>query len=70
MTLAEFISKHTTVTAFAAKLGRSRAQVHRYIRGDNLSKSVIEEICRATDDQVRPSDFFAPTPSHKEAAQP
>lgn len=61
MTLAEFISERTTVTAFAAKLGRSRAQVHRYIRGDNLSKAVIEEICIATEGEVKPADWFAPT---------
>lgn len=59
MTLEDYIHKHTTVTAFAALLGKSRAQVHRYMRGENLSKSVIEEICRATGGAVQPHSFFA-----------
>ncbi|MBB3521086.1 helix-turn-helix domain-containing protein [Rhizobium sp. BK456] len=58
MTLEDYIHEHTTVTAFAALLGKSRAQVHRYMRGENLSKSVIEEICRATSGAVEPKSFF------------
>ncbi|MEZ2220737.1 XRE family transcriptional regulator [Rhizobium sp. RCC_161_2] len=58
MTLEDYIHEHTTVTAFAALLGKSRAQVHRYMRGENLSKSVIEEICSATGGAVPPSSFF------------
>jgi hypothetical protein len=58
MTLEDYIHTHTTVTAFAALLGKSRAQVHRYMRGENLSKSVIEEICRVTDGAVEPKSFF------------
>lgn len=60
MTLEDYIHKHTTVTAFAALLGKSRAQVHRYMRGENLSKSVIEDICRATGGAVQPKSFFEP----------
>ncbi len=59
MKLAEYIRETTTVTEFARQLGRSRAQVHRYMLGRNLSKSVIEEICKASNGQVHPSDFFA-----------
>lgn len=59
MNLGQYIRDNTTVTDFAKKLGRSRAQVHRYILGRNLSKSIIEEICAATDGAVRPADFFA-----------
>lgn len=58
MTLNDFISRHTTVTAFAKKLGRSRAQVHRYLNGENVSKAVIEEISAATDGAVTPADWF------------
>jgi len=58
MTLAEYIRETTTVTNFAKKLGRSRAQIHRYMLGKNLSKPVIEEICAATEGAVRPADFF------------
>ena len=58
MTLDEYISKHTTVTDFAKKIGRSRAQVHRYLNGDNVSKAVIEEIREATDGAVTPADWF------------
>ncbi len=61
MTLEDYIHEHTTVTAFAAMLGKSRAQVHRYMRGENLSKSVIEEICRATGGAVEPKSFFNTT---------
>lgn len=63
MTLTEYIDQHTTVTAFAAKLGRSRAQVHRYMRGENLSKGIIEDICLATDGLVSPAEFFATPPA-------
>ncbi|HEY8358651.1 MAG TPA: helix-turn-helix domain-containing protein [Ramlibacter sp.] len=58
MQLETYIRENTTVTAFAKRLGKSRAQVHRYIRGENLTKSVIEEICKETGGQVAPSDFF------------
>lgn len=67
MTLSEYIHSQTTVTDFARKLGRSRAQVHRYILGKNLSKSIIEEICAATDGAVQPADFFA-APAEKASA--
>jgi len=58
MTLEDYIHEHTTVTAFATLLGKSRAQVHRYMRGENLSKSVIEEICRASGGVIEPKSFF------------
>ena len=67
MTLEDYIHQNTTVTAFAALLGKSRAQVHRYMRGENLSKGVIEDICRATDGAVEPKSFFQPA---TRAAQP
>lgn len=60
MTLEDYIHEHTTVTAFATQLGKSRSQVHRYMRGENLSKSVIEDICRATGGVVQPQSFFQP----------
>lgn len=58
MNLEQYIHQNTTVTAFALSIGRSRAQVHRYMRGENLSKSIIEEICRATGGAVEPKSFF------------
>lgn len=58
MTLESYIASTTTVTAFAKRINRSRAQVHRYIKGENLTKAIIEEICRASDGQVQPADFF------------
>lgn len=69
MTLADYIAQHTTVTSFAAKLGRSRAQVHRYIRGENLSKGIIEDICRASDNLVKPADFFAAVATEEVVAE-
>lgn len=60
MNLTRYIHEQTTVTAFAAKIRKSRAQVHRYMRGENLTKAVIEEICRATDNAVTPASFFEP----------
>lgn len=59
MNLAQYIHQHTTVTDFAKKLGKSRMQVHRYIRGDNLTKRAIEEIVEATGGAVQPVDFFS-----------
>lgn len=59
MNLAQYIHEHTTVTDFAKKLGKSRMQVHRYIRGENLTKRVIEEIVEATSGNVQPVDFFS-----------
>jgi hypothetical protein len=68
MNLARYIHERTTVTAFAAKIRKSRAQVHRYLRGENLTKAVIEEICRATDNIVTPASFFE-QPDEMEAAE-
>jgi hypothetical protein len=69
MTLEDYIHANTTVTAFATKIRKSRAQVHRYIRGENLTKSIIEEIVRATDGQVTAASFFeAPEPATEDAA--
>jgi len=59
MQLKQYIDQNTTVTEFAKRINRSRAQVHRYILGQNLTKSIIEEICEATEGQVTPADFFA-----------
>lgn len=61
MQLETYIRDNTTVTEFAQRIKRSRAQVHRYIKGENLTKGIIEDICRATGGQVTPSDFFAPS---------
>ena len=61
MQLETYIRDNTTVTEFAQRINRSRAQVHRYIKGENLTKSIIEDICRATGGQVTPADFFAPS---------
>lgn len=67
MTLEDYIHETTTVTAFAARIGKSRAQVHRYIRGENLTKAIIEEIVRATDGRVTAASFFeVPAPEAAE----
>lgn len=58
MKLAQWIKENSTVTDFADRLGKSRAQVHRYMNGENLSRRVIEQICAETGGDVRPSDFF------------
>lgn len=58
MKLATWIRTNTTVTDFAERIGKSRAQVHRYMNGENLSRRVIERICAETDGQVSPADFF------------
>lgn len=60
MQLETYIRDNTTVTEFAQRIKRSRAQVHRYIKGENLTKAIIEDICRETGGQVAPADFFAP----------
>lgn len=58
MTLEEYINKHSSVTKFAAKLGKSRQQIYRYMHGKNLSKRVIDEIHIATGGKVKPTAFF------------
>jgi transcriptional regulator with XRE-family HTH domain len=69
MQLRAYIEQHTTVTDFARRIGKSRAQVHRYMLGKNLTVQVIEEIERATGGAVAPSDFFAaPQPEGAAAA--
>lgn len=60
MQLETYIRQNTSVTEFARLLKKSRQQVHRYMRGENLTVSVIEEIEKATGGQVTPADFFAP----------
>lgn len=69
MKLRSYIDQHTTVTDFARKIGKSRAQVHRYMLGKNLTVPIIEQIERATDGAVAPADFFAadPIPSQGKA---
>jgi transcriptional regulator with XRE-family HTH domain len=65
MKLETYIKANTTVSDFANRIGKSRAQVHRYMRGENLSKGVIEMIALATDNEVPPSSFFeAETEEH------
>lgn len=61
MTLEQYIRDHSTVTDFAAKIDRSRMQVHRYMRGENLSKRIMDKICVATDGLVPPASFFNTT---------
>lgn len=63
MRLDQYIHQHTTVTDFAKKLGKSRMQLHRYLRGESLTKRAIEEIVAASGGLVQPSDFFAASPS-------
>lgn len=60
MTLEDYIHERTTVTAFATLIGKSRAQVHRYMRGENLTKSVIDQIVQVTDGEVAAASFFEP----------
>jgi hypothetical protein len=60
MTLETYIHENTTVTAFAALIGKSRAQVHRYMRGENLTKAIIDEIVDVTGGQVTAASFFDP----------
>jgi len=67
MTLEAYIHEHTTVTAFAALIGKSRGQVHRYMRGENLTKAVIDTIVKATDGKVTAASFFE-EPAVTEAA--
>lgn len=60
MQLETYIRQNTTVTEFAKRIKRSRQQVHRYMRGEHLTKAVIETIEQETGGQVMPVDFFAP----------
>lgn len=68
MQLETYIRQNTTVTAFAKRLNKSRQQVHRYMRGEHLTLAIIAEIERASDGNVRPADFFAPSPSQERVA--
>lgn len=58
MQLKTYIDENTTVTEFAKRLKRSRQQVHRYMRGENLTLAIIDEISKATDGQVSHADFI------------
>ena len=60
MQLEAYIRQHTTVTDFAKQLKKSRQQVHRYMRGEHLTLTVIEEIEKVSGGLVTPADFFAP----------
>ena len=57
-----------TVTAFAERVGVSRMQVYRIIKGGNTSVERLRKISAATDGRVSVGDLIdAPAPS--EAAQ-
>lgn len=60
MQLEAYIKRHTTVTEFAKQLKKSRQQVHRYMRGEHLTLSVIGEITKATGGLVTMADFVEP----------
>lgn len=69
MQLETYIKQHSTVTKFAKQLNKSRQQVHRYMRGEHLTLSVIAEITTATGGMVSMADFVKPlTPSAFDAA--
>jgi hypothetical protein len=59
MQLETYIREKSSVTEFAKLIKKSRQQVHRYMRGENLTVDVIREIEVASDGQVTPADFFA-----------
>ena len=62
MQLETYIREKSSVTEFAKLIKKSRQQVHRYMRGENLTVDVIREIEVASGGQVTPADFFsAPT---------
>lgn len=65
MQLEAYIRQHTTVTDFAKRLQKSRQQVHRYMRGEHLTLSIIDKIEVATSGQVTAADLMA---SRTEAA--
>lgn len=68
MQLDTYIRQKTTVTEFAKLIGKSRQQVHRYMRGEHLTLSVIEQIELVTGGDVRPADFFSPDRENGRAA--
>lgn len=59
MKLEAYIRQHTTVTDFAKRLQKSRQQVHRYIRGEHLTLSIIDKIEAETGGQVTADDLRA-----------
>lgn len=59
MQLEAYIRQHTTVTDFAKRLHKSRQQVHRYMRGEHLTLSIIDKIEEVTGGQVTASDLRA-----------
>ncbi|WP_035102544.1 YdaS family helix-turn-helix protein [Devosia sp. LC5] len=65
MQLEAYIKQHTTVTEFAKQLKKSRQQVHRYMRGEHLTLSIIDRIEAETRGQVTAADLRA---SRSEAA--
>jgi transcriptional regulator with XRE-family HTH domain len=63
ISLREYIRANSSVTEFAKRIGKSRAQVHRYLLGRNLTMDVIERIREATSGAVSPADFFSSEPT-------
>ena len=59
MQLEAYIRQHTTVTDFAKRLRKSRQQVHRYMRGEHLTLSIIDKIEAETDGEVTAADLRA-----------
>ena len=59
MQLETYIRQHTTVTGFAKQLKKSRQQVHRYMRGEHLTLSIIDKIEAVTGGQVTSQDLRA-----------
>jgi transcriptional regulator with XRE-family HTH domain len=67
MKLRDYLCEHdVTVKVFAERIGKSRAQVHRYLLGKNLTMDVIERIREATGGLVSPADFFAAAPAQSD----
>jgi IS30 family transposase len=59
MQLEAYIRQHTTVTNFAKRINKSRQQVHRYMRGEHLTLSIIDKIEAETAGQVTAADLRA-----------
>lgn len=49
--------KPETLTDFAARIGLSRMQVYRIIRGENVTLSAMQKVCAGSDGKISMVDL-------------
>lgn len=68
MKLSDWIKQNSTVEAFGEAIERSRMQVHRYMRGENLTIEIMAKIEEVTEGAVTQNDLLASAKARKQSA--